>query len=77
MGQAAFHNLEEIKQKLHHALRLRIEVEQLTVKDNRVLVFNIPSRPPGTPVHHNGRYLMRSGESLVPMSPEQLQRIIR
>src|SRR5262249_136758 len=29
----------------------------------------------GTPLQYNGRYLMRSSESLVPMTPEQLQAI--
>jgi len=41
----------------------------------RVLVFHIPSRPRGTAYHLDGTYLIRSGESLVPMSEDQLRRI--
>ena len=43
--------------------------------DGRVVVFSVPARPIGMPLHIEGRYLMRSGESLVPMSADQLQRI--
>ena len=32
-------------------------------------------RPRGTAYHHEGAYLMRSGEELVPMSEDQLRRI--
>lgn len=41
----------------------------------RVLVFHIPSRPRGTAYHLDGKYLMRAGEALVPMSEDQLRRI--
>lgn len=75
VGTSAFPNREDIKQKIFDTLRFRVEVEQLTLDNTRVLVFSIPSRPLGTPLHLNGRYLMRSGESLVAMSPDQLQRI--
>lgn len=74
-GSAAFNNLEDIKHRLLDALRLRVDVDEVFHPDGRVLVFNIPSRPIGMPLHNNGRYLMRSGESLVPMSADQLQRI--
>ena len=40
-----------------------------------MLVFHIPSRPRGTAYHHDGKYLMRAGEALVPMSEDQLRRI--
>lgn len=42
---------------------------------HRVLVFSIPSRLKGTAYHLDGKYLMRSGESLVPMSEDQLRKI--
>ena len=41
----------------------------------RVVVFSIPGRPKGTAYHHDGAYLMRSGEELVPMSEDQLRKI--
>jgi len=34
------------------------------------------SRPAGQPVHYKGRYLMRAGEELVPMTPDQLKKIM-
>jgi predicted HTH transcriptional regulator len=39
------------------------------------VVFHIPSRPRGTAYHLDGAYLMRAGESLMPMSEDQLRRI--
>ena len=41
----------------------------------RVLVWEVPSRPLGHPLDYNGAYLMRAGEALVPMTPDQLRRI--
>lgn len=41
----------------------------------RVLVFEVPSRPVGQPLDFEGAYLMRAGENLVPMTPDQLRRI--
>lgn len=38
-------------------------------------MFKIPSRPIGQAQHYNGMYLMRAGEELVPMSPDQLKQI--
>jgi ATP-dependent DNA helicase RecG len=54
---------------------LRVDTEEITIGGKRILVFHVPSRPLGMPLHKDGRYLMRSGESLVAMSPDQLQRI--
>ena len=53
----------------------RVNVEEVSHPDGRVIVFVIPSRPIGTPLHVKGAYLMRSGEALVPMSQDQLKRI--
>jgi len=63
------------KEKLIAQVRLRIDVEEINCPEGRVLVFHIPSRPIGMPLHIDGRYLMRAGEALVPMSPDMLKRI--
>ena len=42
----------------------------------RVLSVVVPSRPPGRPVNYKGRYLMRAGSSLQPMSVDQLGLIL-
>lgn len=75
-GTQAFRNLNEAKIKLLDILHLRIEAEEMEVNSKRIVVFSIPSRPMGTPLHREGRYLMRVGESLVSMSPDQLSRIL-
>jgi ATP-dependent DNA helicase RecG len=53
-----------------------VEITELAHPDGRVVVFEIPPRPAGTPLHYEGAYLMRAGEDLVPMSADQLRRII-
>jgi len=75
IGSLAFSNLEDVKHRLLNALRLRVNAEEVLHPDGRVVVFSVPARPIGMPLHIEGRYLMRSGESLVPMSADQLQRI--
>lgn len=54
---------------------LEFKEAKLQHPDGRVLVFAVPPRPAGTPLHHEGAYLMRAGEELVPMSPDHLKRI--
>ena len=74
-GTQAFGNLERTKAGLTERIHLRIDVEELMHPDGRVLVFHIPSRPIGAPIHYEGRYFMRSGGNLVPMLPDMLKRI--
>lgn len=76
VGTQAFLNRGDIIARVLDALRLRVDVHELLHPDGRVLVFAIPPRPAGTPLHHEGAYLMRAGEELVPMSPDQLKRIV-
>lgn len=75
VGTKAFPDTGAIKGRILTALQFRVEIEELQHPDGRILVFDIPGRPIGTPRHVNGMYLMRSGEELVPMSPDQLGRI--
>lgn len=75
VGTAAFGNLQQVKLTLLRELRLRVEVVELQHGDGRVLVFSVPARPIGTPLATNDTYWMRSGESLVAMPPDHLQRI--
>lgn len=75
VGTAAFQDLAEIKRHVLQKLHLRIEIDELQIDDKRLLIVRIPSRPIGCPLANNGTYWMRSGESLVGMTPEQLQRI--
>lgn len=75
VGSAAFQDLQRTKLTLVETLRLRVEVLEIPHPDGRVLVFEVPGRPMGLPIQHRGAYWMRSGESVVPMTPDQLKRI--
>ena len=56
VGTQAFLNSGDIKARILEALRIRADVQELTHPDGRVLVFSIPPRPMGTPLHHEGAY---------------------
>lgn len=75
VSTAAFNNTTAMAEKLFGAVGFRVEIEEVMHPDGRVLVFHVPSRPRGTAYHLEGAYLMRSGESLVPMSEDQLRKI--
>lgn len=74
-GTSAFTDTNKIKSRLVNELRLHVEVDAVEHPDGRVLVFNVPSRPAGVPLDFKGRYWMRTGESLVQMTPDRLKRI--
>lgn len=74
-GTTAFPELERTKIGLNQRIPLRIEVEEVLHPEGRVVIFTIPSRPIGMPIHYEGRYYMRAGESLVPMSQDVLKQI--
>lgn len=76
VGTQAFPNSGDITSRVLEALHIRVEVKELAHPQGRVLVISVPSRPVGTPLHHEGAYLMRAGEELVPMTPDQLKRIL-
>ena len=72
---AAATDLNDIKSRIVDELHIRVEAVELAHADGRVLVFEVPSRPTGQPLDFEGAYLMRAGEDLVPMTPDQLRRI--
>lgn len=76
VGTKAFAIPERTVSGIHERIHIKCLWDEVTHPDGRVLVFHVPSRPSGQPIHHNGRYLMRAGESLVPMSPDRLRAII-
>jgi ATP-dependent DNA helicase RecG len=75
VGTHAFRNVVSTAERLYDGLGFRVEVEEVAHPQGRVLVFHIPSRPRGTAYHLDGRYLMRSGEALVPMSEDRLRSV--
>jgi len=68
-------DLAKIKEQLITQTHLRIDIEEVLCPEGRVLIFSIPSRPIGMPMHIKGRYLMRAGEALTAMPPDMLKRI--
>ena len=76
VGTNAFPAIGATKQRLLEKLNMRVEIDEVHHTDGRVLMIRVPSRPIGTPLHHAGRYLMRSGESLVSMTHDQIRAIL-
>lgn len=75
VGTQALPDTVAAAEKLFQSLGFRVDIEEVAHPRGRVLVFHIPSRPRGTAYHLDGKYLMRAGEGLVPMSEDQLRRI--
>ena len=75
-GTQAHGNVQELKLQLFNGLHRRVEVEEVEHPDGRVLIVHVPSRPRGVPLEWHGSYLMRVGESLTSMTPDQLRRIM-
>ncbi len=75
VGTRAFLNPIAIAERIFQAVGFRVDIDEVNHPAGRVLVFSVPSRLKGTAYHLDGKYLMRSGESLVPMSEDQLRKI--
>jgi predicted HTH transcriptional regulator len=75
VGTSAFPNPIAMAERIFQAVGFRVDIDDVNHPLGRVLVFSIPSRLKGTAYHLEGKYLMRSGESLVPMSEDQLRKI--
>ena len=48
IGSQAFPNIQDITQKLFQWLGFRVDVEEISHPDGRIVIFLIPSRPKGT-----------------------------
>lgn len=75
VGTNACNNPIGMAEKLFQAIGFRVDIEEVAHPDGRVVVFVIPSRPRGTAYHLDGKYLMRSGQAIVPMSEDRLRSI--
>jgi ATP-dependent DNA helicase RecG len=76
IGTKAFKVPERTVAGIYERLHLKVTFDEVAHPAGRVLIFHVPSRPVGQPVHYKGRYLMRAGEELVPMTPDQLKKIM-
>ena len=75
VGTRAFTNLEDLKMRAYEALKMRLEIEEVKHPEGRVLICDVPSRPTGVPLHYKGNFYMRSGESVVGMSIDAIDKI--
>ncbi|WP_433931034.1 ATP-binding protein [Curtobacterium flaccumfaciens] len=71
-GTAAFRNPQELELRIFEKLAIKVPIRELTYQTKRVVVFQIPTRMKGVPIAHDGRFLMRAGESLVAMTTHQI-----
>ena len=76
-GSIAWEGREgELEGNIYRDLRVRIETEVLHEDANRVLVIHINSRPVGRYLTFQDVPLMRVSEDLLPMSQEQIRKIL-
>ncbi|MDR3620052.1 MAG: ATP-binding protein, partial [Paludisphaera borealis] len=77
VGTLAFDQPERTRKGLCERIPLSIDFVEIHPPDcaagSRVLVFQVPPRPVGTPIKCDGRYWMRKEDSLVEMSEERLR----
>lgn len=66
----------ELIDETYARLGIRIEIEELTENEKRVLNIKVPSRPIGKLMKFEGISLMRTGESLHNMSDEEMFKIL-
>lgn len=75
VGTEAFPQIEDTRRSLMERIPLRIEVQEVAHPQGRVLIFDIPGRPIGTPLRYADIYWSRQADRLVAMSEEKLRRI--
>jgi ATP-dependent DNA helicase RecG len=74
VGTGAFSSPSKVSRRLFDVFRFRVEVEAVNHPDGRVVIVTVPALPESTVVGHKGSYWMRSGESLVAMTVDQIMR---
>lgn len=76
VGTQAFADPAKTEHDIHNRIGLRCTFETLQADGKRVLILHIPRSVVDHPTSYEGRYWMRSGESLAPMSPERLRELL-
>ncbi|MCL5736904.1 MAG: putative DNA binding domain-containing protein [Actinobacteria bacterium] len=76
VGTTAFQEPARTAAGIMERLHLKVEVERVMHPNGAVLVVTVPGRPIGVPIHYRGTYWMRAGDSLVPMTPDQIKKIL-
>ena len=75
LGTQAFQEPGRTEAGLFERLHRRIPVEEYFHEAKRLLIIHVPGRNPGEAWQHDGRFWMRAGDALVPMTSEQLRAI--
>lgn len=75
VGSAAFQQPERTRMGLIDKLKIMVDFQLYDYNGNRVLVFDVASRPLGLPVQVDGVAWWYEGDSLIPM-PEEIRRKI-
>lgn len=76
VGSLAFPDVDQTKASVSNRLHLRVDAQVIQHPDGRIIIFEVLPRPIGMPIQYKGSYWMRSGENLVPMTADQLKRIL-
>lgn len=77
-GSSAWMGQEgKLEENIYRDMQIRIHTEVLFEGTNRVLIIHVPSRPVGKTLKFEDVPLMRVGEDLLPMSDEQLLKILQ
>lgn len=75
VGTTAFSEPGRTEAGLFERLRQRVQLEEYRHEDGRVLIVHVRPRLPGNAWQYQGAYLMRAGDSLVPMTDDRLRQI--
>ncbi len=75
VGSKAFDQPERTRKGLIEKLKIMVDFYECTYEGNRVLVFDVASRPLGMPIQYEGVAWLYEGDSLIPM-PEDTRRKI-
>ena len=75
VGSEAFEQPERTRMGLIEKLMINIDFQLLSHEGKRILIFDVKSRPIGSPVQYDGVAWVYEGDSLIPM-PEDMRRCI-
>ena len=75
VGSAAFEQPERTRMGLIEKLKINIDFQLLSHEGKRILIFDVKSRPIGSPVQYDGVAWIYEGDALIPM-PEDMRRRI-
>ena len=75
VGSNAFTQPERTRERLADKLRIKVDFSLHKCGEDRILVFDIATRPVGVPVQVNGIAWWYDGDSLVPIPPDVLREI--